>query len=142
MGLFVHLPAQSVDDLDAVLGTADWTAPKLHLFTNDFTPSLETILADFTEATYTGYAAQTLTWGGAYVDGNGIAVAPAGEKIFTQTAAPNEIVYGGYVTNTAGTKLLASARLDSPFPFEGASTLAVTLKMGLENGLLDTSEVP
>lgn len=129
-------------DLVALIAVAAWVAPKLHLYSNDLTPSPETLLADLTEVTSAGVVAQTATYGTPYVDANGVAVVSGGEIVFTQTGAPNETAYGCYLTNTAGTVLLWSARFDAPFNFTGVSVLALTFKMSLPGGLVDVADLP
>lgn len=127
--------------LDDQMGGADFTGAKLHLFKNDLLPDDETVLADFVAADFSGYAAKTLTWGDAYFDSNGVPVSSAGEQAFEQTGATGCLVYGGWVTDTAGTKLLWSARLpNAPQPLvDAGDVLPLIARSSIDGGLLITS---
>jgi hypothetical protein len=112
---YVTPTAADLLDLTAVLATAPWMGMKLHLCTTNFTPTKTNVLADFTpgEATFVGYSAQTITFGTPYIDASGNAVATALVS-FSSTAntTPNTL-YTCYATNTAGSTLQFSARLDN-----------------------------
>ena len=87
---------------------------KVHLFVNNATISRATTLGDLTEATHTGYAAITLdntdftTTG--VVSNTGYAIAPP--ISFANSSGGDVSAYGYYITDTAGTKLLAAAKFD------------------------------
>lgn len=86
-----------------------------HLYTNNLTPDDASVLGDFTEAAWGGYAAQTvvaadfsLTGVSAHVGGvTGLPVT------FTNSSGGDQSAYGYYVTNTGNTQLLACARFDA-----------------------------
>jgi hypothetical protein len=105
-----------------IVGKTAPGAPKLHLFTNDVTPGEATVLGDLTEATANGTAAKTLTsanW--TVADG----AASYAQQTFTITQA-EPTVYGYYITDNAGTGLLAAERFaDAPYviPAGGGSIL-------------------
>jgi hypothetical protein len=136
--------ALQLAELDALVGGADFTGAKLHLFKNNLTPTPNTLLADFTPADYSGYAAKTVTWSDAYFDSNDDAIVSGGEHLFAQTGATGNDIYGAYLTDSAGTKLLRSARLpDAPYPLDGAGdVLPVLVKIGLMDGLISVSPEP
>lgn len=136
--------AGPLDMLALVIAGADFTAAKLHLFSNDITPNENTLLTDFVECVFTGYAAASLTWSAPFFDANGVPVSTPGEKLFVQTGATGDTCYGGYITNTAGTKLLAAGRItDAPFPFVvSGNALPITVKVGLGIGSIDPPPVP
>jgi len=142
MALIVKGSIRDLADLVALIAVAAWVAPKLHLYSDDLTPSKETLLADFTEVVAGGVVAQSPTYGAPFVDENGIAVVSGGEIVFTQNAAPNDIAHGCYLTNTASNVLLWSGRFDAPFNFTGASVLPLTFKMSIDNGLIDVADLP
>lgn len=87
---------------------------KCHLFQNNVVPSIGFALADLVEADFDGYAASAaVTWSVPIdnQDGNGPVVV-GDNKLFIATApfvVPNTI-YGWYLTNGAGTVLLAAER--------------------------------
>lgn len=89
----------------------------LHLYTNDVTSGLTStqiealVAADFTEATFTGYASAALTGGSWTVTGGDPSEATYARQDFASTAdqTPQD-VYGYYVTRTSdGTLLLFEA---------------------------------
>jgi len=85
-----------------------------HLFTNDITPSRGTIIDDFDEADYSGYAAVGVAAAAFTLEG---IAAHIGSKIaapisFTNTSGGDYAVYGYYVTNADDDTLLMAARFD------------------------------
>jgi len=95
--------------LDAMLADSQWATAKLKLFTNNVTPDNTFGTGSFTEATFTGYAAITLAaWGASSLSAH-IASSLQPKQQFTITAGSQNI-YGWYITNSAGTVLLASGR--------------------------------
>lgn len=87
------------------------TAPQnlvLKLYSNNITPSDTDTAATYTESTFTGYAAITLTgasWGAA--SGGSIAYA---QQTFTCSGAGSENCYGYFVIQTTSGTLLYSER--------------------------------
>jgi hypothetical protein len=140
----VYPKARPLADLNALVALAIYVGAKLHLYSNDLTPTPANVLADFTEVVASGVVAQTITWSPAFYDVNTLAVSSGGEKLYTQTGGTGDVCYGVFLTDTAGAVLLWSARLDAP-PFNFAlagDTLPLTIKMGLDFGLVATSPVP
>jgi hypothetical protein len=87
------------------------------LFTNNITPGTATVLANFTEASFTGYAAvsgSTITWSAAALSGH-IAFSNGSNITFNNTSAAPVTIYGVYVTNAANT-VLYYAELDPNAP--------------------------
>lgn len=107
------------DMLDEISGAmAELGTSKAILFTNPITPSGTTVLADLTEATFTGYAAvATGTWkpSGIDPDGNLSVQAPTLQFMATDTDV-QETVYGAAITNTGKTELFAVEVFDQPIP--------------------------
>lgn len=89
---------------------------KLHAFQNPVTPTPSIVLADLVECDFTGYAASAaITWGVILNNIDGTAYAPGGGIEFAATgSAVGNTVYGVYLTDGAGTTLLAVWLLDSP----------------------------
>jgi hypothetical protein len=90
---------------------------KLKLFKSNTTPAETTVVADLTEADFTGYSAVTLTgssWSATNADPS---VASYAEQSFTSSAgSQSQSVYGYYVVNNGGTILLWAERFsDGPY---------------------------
>jgi len=141
---FVATPSASLADLAALIADVPYSTAKVHLYSNDYTPDKDTVIGDLTETTFSGYAAASLTWGTAFLDGQKVACSSAGQKAFTKSGATSDNVYGAYITDVAGTGLLRAARLpDAPaFMDVDGSVLLITLLLTLTNGLLDRQETP
>ena len=99
------------------------TAMNVHLFTNDVTPSLDMLLADLTEATFTGstaIGAGTGTQPSNYDASDGLLTIwikePAGGFLWTCTVTPvaAQTVFGFYLTDNANAVLYAAQRLLQP----------------------------
>jgi len=87
---------------------------KMKLFQNNITPNQNTLLAELTEADFTGYVEATLTvWGDPYTDviNGGVSItAPSHQFVTTDpTTIPNTIY--GYWIETAGEISSKSASL-------------------------------
>ncbi len=95
----------------------------LKLYQNDLVPTKGTVIADLTEATFTGYASITLTtWNGPYINASGNCVVLAGQKQF-DTASPYTVgnnVYGYWVESSTGDLLLIGRFADAPIPMAAA----------------------
>lgn len=145
MSLAVRPKAETLDLIGAVAALTDYVGAKCHLYSNDLTPNEDTVLGDFTEVVATGVTAKTVTWSDPFFDANGVPCVSTGELLFIQSGdTDTDVCYGVYITNTAGDKLLWSARLDTPpFAFdEEGRALPVAGKMSLPGGVLDQLQVP
>lgn len=107
------------DTVDGYLPNESPVSIKIKLFQNNFTPSPTSVLADFTEATFDGYAPVTVL-AAAYPpsrtmpDGSTLALfSSVADFEDSGNVTPNTI-YGAYITDTAGTFLLLSVRFDTP----------------------------
>lgn len=144
MATLVVPAARKLTNLDAIAALAAYATAKAKLFSNDFTPNSQSVIGDFVESVVGGYAGITITWSDAFFDGSGFAVVSSGELLFIQTGAPNGTAFGVFLTDAAGTGLLASARFDAGgFNFTGAgTTLPVIIKLEIDTGLLSISPAP
>lgn len=90
-------------------GGAEWV---VHLFKNNHTPVLGDILADFTEADFSGYVPQDIGAFGAAVFAvdRATALASAALTWTNSTGAVGNSIYGVFVTNNAGTVLIFAER--------------------------------
>lgn len=92
------------------------TKLKLHLYSNNFTPTTSSTVGSFTECTFAGYSAQDID-GWAYdTVASHVADMLASAKTFTRsTTGTSQNIYGYYVTDQAGTTLYF-AELDPAGP--------------------------
>lgn len=86
-----------------------------HLFTNDVTPTRDTVLGDLTEAAFSGYAVHTVTLADFTLSGvtGHVGTMIGAPFSFTNESGGPVNAYGYYITNTANTVLLGIARFDS-----------------------------
>lgn len=85
----------------------------IHLFTNNLTPTLDSVLGDFTEAAWTGYAAAAVSPGSFSVTTSGhLTTAIASPVSFSNTSGSPVDAYGYFVTDDTGA-LVACARFDT-----------------------------
>ena len=89
----------------------------LRLYSSNTTPGETDTTATYTEATFTGYSAITLTGASWTVTNADPSVASYAEQTFTSSAgSQNQAIYGYYVTNAAGTVLMRAERFtDGPY---------------------------
>lgn len=88
----------------------------LHLYSNNYTPTSSSTLANFTECDFVGYSAQTLsraTWG------NPTTVSGAASSTYgaipSYTAGSGQTIYGAYLTGaTSTTTVVFAARFATP----------------------------
>jgi len=93
------------------------------LFQNDVTPTRDTVIGDLDIATFTGYTSPAaVVFGDPFINSEGNAEVLGGQVQFTQTGTTiTNTVYGYYVTDTAGTKLLAAERFATPRTMDAAN---------------------
>jgi hypothetical protein len=102
---------------------------KIKLFCNNHTPVRGDGVAQYTEAVGGGYALKTLTANTHSVDTGAtphdISWTPQ-TFTFTGPLTTNGTVYGYFITNSAGTKLLWAQLLDAPFtPINNGDNLPI-----------------
>jgi hypothetical protein len=102
------------DALAAIVGKAAAENLVLRLYTNDITPSETDTTATYTEATFTGYAAITLTASSWTVTEGAPGNAAYPQQTFTSSAdqAPQS-VYGYYFTRVTSGRLAWAERFPS-----------------------------
>lgn len=128
IGYFKRSTLKDILDAQAA-ATALLDGAKLHVFKNDYTPSPSSVLADFEEADFTGYAAVTLDdWGEAFLqaDGSGVMVHSSIQFTPSGTAIDNT-VYGWYITDTAGTGYIAAGLFEEPVSLASNDDAAVAV---------------
>lgn len=117
----------------AVAATAFLDATKLQPFINNFTPDPSAVYGDFTAPTWTGYAAQTITWN-----------APGQLGEFGATAIANSVdwtvggdgdpftLYGFWLANEDLDAVVAYARLPTPVAFTSSDIFSAVLTLDME----------
>lgn len=106
------------------------------LYTNNVTPDLSTVVGSFTEMSGgTGYAAVTIdddAFGAGVVTAHlGI---KSGDDIVFAVSSGSTSIYGYYVTNVAGSILLACGRFsDAPKTLDSSNPIAVTPKVAFSS---------
>ena len=80
-----------------------------HLYTNNHTPAHGDVLGSYTEASYGGYAAQTLSgWPASSLNGSNRAASTAGTVTFSNTSGSGQSVYGWFLTDSTGVTLIGA----------------------------------
>jgi hypothetical protein len=115
----------------------------IKLFQNNIVPTPNNVLADFTEATYDGYAAQVFTviFGPTrYPDGS-FQLFNFANFHMTGSTTPNQI-YGIYVLDFAGNLLLAARFTSVVSMLDAFSNLQLNFHIGIgPNGLSGDADV-
>jgi len=126
---FVIASPASLSQLQSIL--TGFAGGKIHLFTNNFNPLPSSVLTAFTEATFTGYLAISVTaWGAPFTDvsGSAASVAPSAEWVGPSDAS-GETIYGFYYTTGAGAGTLQfSGKFDEgPIPLASTANALVLI---------------
>lgn len=108
----------------------------LGLFTNVYSPNVNTLLANLTEATYTGYVRGAITWNAPFI-GEGALSLIEGTKVDfrpSDTITPNTI-QGAFIVGSDSVTLLLVEVLPTPVPLTSADyLLAYIPRVGLDPG--------
>lgn len=105
--------------LSAFVAKQPATVPILKLYTNNITPSETDINTTYTEATFTGYSAISMSAGGSWtVSGTSPTMISYAQQTFTSSAnQTTQQIYGYYVlATTSNTLLWAEKFSDGPYP--------------------------
>lgn len=91
---------------------------KLKLFKNDFTPTPATVIGDFIEADFSGYAAKTIAaFGAVHTNPDGSAeVASPLEQFDHSGGAVSNLVYGWWFETAAGVLIMSERFASAPIP--------------------------
>jgi len=120
--------ADALDALTAAMGL--FAGGEVRLYTNAIVLDSDVALTDLTEATFDGYMEKPVgTWFPAALaeDGYVSVEAPGVQFVATGTTKP-ETVQGYYLTDMAGTKLLAVWALDAPIAMGVDLLIAVMVR--------------
>jgi len=134
--------------LEEVTSTIFPTDPVMRLFQTDIPINADTLMGDFVEADFSGYAAVTVTTG----DWNPAVLMPDGTARqvhplvmhFEQTAATvSNVVYGWYLTDALETEWLLAGKFDLPYSMN-ADDLTIDVELAAElvaNAIRSRSDV-
>lgn len=123
------------DALAAIVGKAAAENLVLHLYTNDVTPGETDTTASYTEATFTGYAAITLTAANWVVTEGAPSNAAYPQQTFTSSAdQTSQAVYGYYLTRVTSGRIAWAERFPSgPYVIaNNGDNIKVTLNFTLD----------
>lgn len=123
------------DALAAIVGKTAAENLVLHLYTNDVTPGETDTTASYTEATFTGYAAITLTAASWVVTEGAPSNAAYPQQTFTSSAdQTSQSVYGYYLTRVTSGRIAWAERFPSgPFVIaNNGDNVKVTLNFTLD----------
>jgi len=127
--------AVTANALEAVTGVL--LANKVALYQNDIIPTPNRPLGDYTEADYSGYAKEAITWSAATLADDGSVEVLGIVGAFRPTPSPIvNSIYGLMLVDTTGVILYAAARFDAP-PLPMNSTLdaiVVTVRVRIAAG--------
>lgn len=105
------------------------TSFSLHLFSNDFSPNCASLISDFTEVFFPGYAPQI--FGGTLREPLKIADGwyrlASGLFSFLPTADSDQLIYGWYVSR--GSEVVLCNRFDFPFGIGNLFPIEFTLSI-------------
>jgi hypothetical protein len=99
----------------------------LRLFANDFTPDPASVLGDFTESSFTGYAPESLSG----LFGSPVKITDGEWQIqtdpipFSCSGGSPQVVYGAYVDD--GADVIFSARFDAPITMTSGASFTLQL---------------
>jgi hypothetical protein len=115
--------------LQIMLGAGDLT---LKLYTNDFSPTITSVIGDFTEMTGMGYTSKTLGSGGWTVTTvSNVGSASAASQVWTFTAGGPTTIYGYFVVD-ASNNLLWGERFGVSVTVQlGGDSLTIVPKLTL-----------
>lgn len=108
---------------DFYQGTPDFT--KLKLYVNDVSPDEASNVGQFSEPTYTGYAAVNLTMNNPAINDQGLVVSQSNLCTFRVTlSGGSDVVYGIFLEAPGGV-LISATRFDTPQPMSDVNDTIV-----------------
>lgn len=113
---------------------------RCRLFKNDLTPASSYTLADYIEATFTGYISITVSSSDWTIGTDGfLATATAPVLTFAASATTDETVYGYYMSSVDSSTLLWSERFPASFRFYSIGDAVLpqpAIRLGMGGALL------
>jgi len=115
--------------LDMLVNGDTLANAELRLYENNLTPDEDTVYGDFNEATFTGYAAQTPTFGSASIVSHKGSISDTATRDFVcSTAGTPDVIYGYYVVDAVNNLVLWAERFASPITIAAAGdTISINL---------------
>ena len=107
---------------------------RLRLFQNNYIPVNGTLVANFTEATFSGYAAQTVpNFGSPSTVSNKAKIVAASACVFSHNGGgTSNTVYGYYFTDSTGVSLILAERFAAPIVMASSGdTISITPELTL-----------
>lgn len=121
----VQTNAGALKVIQLALGTTP--SIRCHLFDNNYSVVLATVLGDLTEASFTGYASVLPTWTAFAMVGAYATSTPTPTNVdFVYSGGSTVTVYGTFFTDSASAYLLGASTFAAPFVF---STVITTLSI-------------
>jgi len=91
----------------------NWYNALVRLYTNNYTPVWTSTIANFTEATFSGYAGiLNGTWNPAFFNGVDVPQINRNTLTWTFTGGASQSIYGWYIKDQTNTFLYCAARFD------------------------------
>ena len=102
---------------------------RIHLYKNNYSPVQGSVLGDFTEADYSGYASQLIsTWTGpSWVAPRQVLEAGSSKTFSNTTGAVGNTVYGYYITDQGGNLVWAERDPSAPIDMGSAGRTYIIL---------------
>lgn len=101
--------------LDMLVDGDGFSSVRIRLYKNNLTPDEDTVYGDMTECDFSGYAQVTPSFGAASVVSHKGKIVDSAARNFTHNGGgTSNTVYGYYVVDSTGTRLLWVERFASP----------------------------
>lgn len=118
---------------------------KIGLFSNNVVPTVDTVLADLTECTFTGYSAVNAgPWNDPAWASQGAAIQYATPAAVFNTVSPytvGEVVYGWFITAGMTPVLLVAGTFASPVPMNAAGDqIIIGTPLGIADALIPATQ--
>jgi hypothetical protein len=96
-----------VNVLNKLTAATGWANVRIKLYKNNYTPLHSSVLADFTEADFSGYTAVTPSYGSATLSGDTATTTDSSSRDFTHdSGGTTNTIYGYYVVDITDAKVL------------------------------------
>jgi len=123
------------DDVTTAV-TGSLIGAQVGLFQNDITPLRTSVVGDFTQATYTGYALANVTWSAPSVsDGGDVELIGTVPEFRPDDAVTPNTVFGFLLVDGAGAYIMGARFDDPPLPMGSAlDVIIVTVRVRIPSG--------
>lgn len=123
------------DGLDDLTTQWNTNVHKLYLFQNNFVPLDSSVLGDFTEATFSGYASQSISYTAASLVGDFAICADSAARTFTVgMGGVSNTIYGYYVVDQTTGLLVYAERFSASINMNTVgATITLTVQVTLSS---------